>query len=172
MEYTKLPPVTKDKSLKLGHFPNSFYAAVFRLWETVDAKRIAKALNTDIGKIKKAAQDMGLPKQAYTDKWEKLGYITTIRNAWHILPYDQLLTLLDWSEDKLSTILKEDDFLDIKLGKFKPYCEPVKFEELNEEQLLLSIDLNSKETGIYEVPVQVELPDGYELVKNVCKRFI
>lgn len=40
-------------------------------------------------------------------------------------------------------------------------------EELNEEQLLLSIDLNSKETGIYEVPVQVELPEGYELVKNV-----
>lgn len=40
-------------------------------------------------------------------------------------------------------------------------------EELTEEQLQLSIDLKEKGTGIYHVPVQVKLPEGYELVENV-----
>ena len=134
MEYTKLPPVRKDKQLVLEHFPSRFHAAVFRLWEKVDAERIAEAIGVDAAEVKKAAADMGVPEQRYTDKWEKRGYITTIRNAWHILPYDQLLTLLGWSEEQLSATLKEDDFLDIKLGEFKPYCEPIKVEKLNEEQ--------------------------------------
>ena len=57
--------------------------------------------------VEKAATDMGLQKQKYTDKWAKLGYITTIRNAWHILPYEQLLALLGWEEEKLATISED-----------------------------------------------------------------
>lgn len=134
IEYTKLPPIRKDKRLELPHFPSRFHAAVFRLWETVDAKRIALAIGTTEDIINKAATDMGLPKQRYTEKWEKRGYITTIRNAWQILPYEQLLRLLGWSEEQLATTLKEDDFLFIKLGRFKPYCEPVHVVEPNDEQ--------------------------------------
>ncbi len=133
MEYTKLPPV-KEKQLALVHFPNRFYAAVFRLWETVDAGRIAQALGTNTAVVKQAAKDMGLPQQGDTAEWSKRGYITTIRNAWHILPYEQLLSLLGWSEEQLATVLKEDDFLVVKLGGFKPYCEPVRVQELNQEQ--------------------------------------
>lgn len=136
MEYRKLPPVREGQSLELGHFPSRFHAAVFRLWETVDADKIAKAVNADVDIVIKAAADMGLEGQKYTDRWTRLGYITTIRNAWHILPYNQILTLLDWSEDKLATVLKEDDFLEIKLGRFKPYCDEVFPEELNEAQQL------------------------------------
>ena len=134
IEYTKLPPIRKDKQLELPHFPSRFHAAVFRLWETVDAKRIALAIGTTEEVINKAAKDMGLPKQRYTEKWENRGYITTIRNAWHILPYEQLLRLLGWSEEQLATTLKEDDFLFIKLGRFKPYCEPVHAVEPNDKQ--------------------------------------
>lgn len=134
MEYTKLPPVRMDKRLELGHFPSRFHAEVFRLWETVSAEKIARALGTTLDVVKKTAEDMGLPEQKYTDKWEKLGYITTIRNAWHILPYSQLLELLGWNEEQLATVLKEDDFLYIKLGRFKPYCELVQVTELNDKQ--------------------------------------
>ncbi|MBE7050988.1 MAG: hypothetical protein E7395_00255 [Ruminococcaceae bacterium] len=136
MEYKKLPPVRNDKFLELEHFPSRFHAAVFRLWETVDAERIAKAIGVDIAEVKKAAEDMGLASQRYTDIWSKLGYITTIRNAWHILPYNQLLKLLDWSEEKLAMVLKEDDFLFYKLGDFKPYCPQVLPEKLSSEQKL------------------------------------
>lgn len=134
MKYTKLPPVRMDKRLDFGHFPSRFHAAVFRLWETVSCERLAKALGTTTDIVKNAAHEMGLSEQKYTDKWEKRGYITTIKNAWQILPYNQLLTLLGWNEDKLATVLKEDDFLYIKLGRFKPYCEPVQVTELNDEQ--------------------------------------
>ncbi len=134
MEFSKLPPVRKDKTLSLPHFPNRFYATVFRLWETVPAKKIAKALAVGEEDIINAAKELGLPEQENMEVWAERGYITTIRNAWHILPYEQLLLLLEWSEEKLATVLKEDDFLDIKLGGFKPYCETVRPELLDNVQ--------------------------------------
>lgn len=133
MEYSKLVVVKKDKSLALDHFPSRFHAAVFRLWEMVPSKRIATAIGVDEELIKKAALDMGLPEQNCSPDWETKGYITIIRSAWHILPYDQLLALLDWTEERLALALKEDDFLDYKLGMFKPYCEKVVCEELDDE---------------------------------------
>ncbi|MBQ8356383.1 MAG: hypothetical protein IJX39_01085 [Clostridia bacterium] len=125
MIYSKLPPVDKEKTLEFSHFPSRFHAAVFRLWETVGAERIASALSVPTELILKTASDMGLPPQRYTEKWSERGYITTIRNAWFLLPYEQLLPLLGWTEEQLATALKEDDFLDVKLGRYKPYCEPV-----------------------------------------------
>jgi len=133
MTYTKLPPVNENKTLPLPHFPNRFYAAVFRFWETVDVTRIAAALHASEAEIREAAAEMGLPPQRYTDRWQARGYITTIRNAWYLLPYEQLLTLLGWSEDKLATVLKDDDFLDVKLGE-KPFCPPVVREPLTAAQ--------------------------------------
>ncbi len=134
MSFSKLPPVKKEKILEFEHFPNSFYAAVFRLWETVSAGKIAEALGVDIKEIEDAAKDMGLPQQKYTDRWADRGYLTTIRNAWQILPYEQLLRLLGWTEEKLAAVLKDDDFFGVKLGEFKPFCPQVKPQALNEHQ--------------------------------------
>ena len=143
MTYSKLPPVRQDKILYPEYFPSRFHAAVFRLWETVSAADIARAVGTTADVVRKTAKDMGLPEQKYTDKWSKLGYITTIRNAWHILPYEQMLLLLGWDEDKLASVLKEEDFLGYKLGSFKPYCENVKVENLNENQICCVEEINS-----------------------------
>ena len=134
MEYLLLPKIRKINPLPLPHFPNRFYAVVFRLWETVPAKQIAKALGMDEEDIIKASKELGLPKQKNMEVWAERGYITTIRNAWHLLPYEQLIPLLDWNEEKLARVLKEDDFLDIKLGEFKPYCAPVRPEPLDDNQ--------------------------------------
>ena len=123
MVYSKLPPVDSGIRMEFSHFPSRFHAAVFRLWETAHISRIAAALMVDENVVAKVAEEMGLPTQKYTDRWEKRGYITTIRNAWHILPYDALLRLLDVNEDALARILKEDDFLGIKLGNYKPFCD-------------------------------------------------
>ena len=78
MTYTKLPPVNENKTLPLPHFPNRFYAAVFRFWETVDVTRIAAALYVSEAEIREAAAEMGLPVQRYTDRWQARGYITTM----------------------------------------------------------------------------------------------
>lgn len=132
MDYPKLPKV-KEQVLDLPHFPTRFHAAVFRLWETVPASRIAFALGIPEEDVVSAASNMGLPPQKYNENWRTRGYITTIRNAWHLLPYENLLRLLDMSEDELATVLKEDDFLEWKLGGFKPYCPPITKEELDGE---------------------------------------
>lgn len=134
MSFTKLPPVKKDKTISLQYFPDNFYAAVFRLWETVRADRIAYALGVSAETVEKAAYAMGLPCQKFNPEWKNRGYITTIRNAWHILPYEQLLPLLGWTEEKLALVLKEDDFLSTKLGGFKPFCEIVRPEKITKEK--------------------------------------
>ncbi len=51
-----------------------------------------------------------------------------IRRNWHLLPYDQLLELLDMTPEELAYILREDDFLYVKLGNLKPDCERVRLE--------------------------------------------
>ncbi len=132
--HTKLPPIENNKFLPIPHFPTRMHAAVFRLWETVEKSTIAKALELPLSTIEKAATDMGLPKQGNLEQWKNRGYITTLRNAWHLLSYEQILTLLEWDEDKLATKLVEEDSIDIKLGSFKPYCEPIREENLSPEQ--------------------------------------
>ena len=131
--YTLLPPVDESKYLSLHHFPSRFHAAVFRFWETVPAQRIANALNATIEQVRQAADTMGLPEQKYTPLWQQRGYITIIRSAWHILPYDQLLKLLGWTEQQLANALKEEDFLYVKLGFTKPFCPTVAPEPLTEQ---------------------------------------
>lgn len=133
--YSLLPPVEQDKLLQLPHFPSRFHAAVFRFWETVPVSRIANALNTDEETIRAAAEAMGLPEQKYSPLWAQRGFISIIRSAWHLLPYDQLLTLLGWTEQQLATTLKDEDFLYVKLGFTKPFCPPVVAEPLTEEGL-------------------------------------
>src|SRR5690606_12907725 len=57
-----------------------------------------------------------------------------LRHNWHLVPYEQLLILVDMSAEELAFMLHEDDFLFIKLGSFKPICEPVKYREPTDEQ--------------------------------------
>lgn len=134
MQYQNLPPVRENAHVELAHFPDALYAAVFRLWECVPAARIAYALDLDEGLIQKTAAEMGLPAQKVNPDWMTRGYITVIRNAWHVLPYENLLRLLGWSEGQLGGVLKEDDFLGEKLGGYKPYCAPIVPTELDGAQ--------------------------------------
>ena len=77
MSFENLPPIQEVNPLDLSHFPNMFYAAVFRLWETVPALRIARALETDLQTVEQTAEEMGLPAQPDLSIWDKRGYITT-----------------------------------------------------------------------------------------------
>ena len=68
---------------------------------------------------------MGLgPQGPILAEWKTRGYITVLRRNWHLVPTEQLLTLLDMPAEELAYSLREDDFLSIKLGP-KPECPPV-----------------------------------------------
>ncbi len=127
-----LPKLNKN-AINFTHFPTKHQTFIFRAYEYVGAGKIAKILNTSEEKVRQAALDMGLPENKCTDIWLKKGYITIIRNLWHILPYSQLLELLEMDEQTLAIILKEEDFLDVKLSD-KPICEPVYWRELTDEE--------------------------------------
>ncbi|MBQ2786313.1 MAG: hypothetical protein IJF02_07405 [Oscillospiraceae bacterium] len=131
MEFA-LPKLGKE-AICFPHFPTLHQAFIFRAYEYVPVAKIAAVLGTTEENVLKAAQDMGLMRPCTTDIWLKKGYITIIRSLWHILPYEQLLILLDMDAPTLARILREEDFLDIKL-KDKPVCVPVVWRELTQKE--------------------------------------
>ena len=146
-----LPALGKN-AIELKHFPTRHQAFIFRAYEYFSASKIAEILRTDEENVKKAAYDMGLPEYERRELWFKRGYITVIRRMWHILPYDQLLELLETDEGSFAKLLRDDDFLDVKL-KEKPYCQRVEWRELTEEEkqrtkkikeIMLGLDLSGK----------------------------
>jgi hypothetical protein len=102
----------------------------------VPVARLAKVLSTTEESILNSAESLGLPLNLeIRSEWLSDGYLTLIRQNWHILPYEQLLTLLDWTAEKLLAVLHEEDFLWIKMGSSKPDCAAVKWHELTPEEI-------------------------------------
>lgn len=123
-----LPAGSAPKALDFPHFPDRLHAFVWRNWGLVDLDRLAKVLDTTPANVAAVAASMGLrPAPPVPPEQKARGYITVLRRNWHLLPYDQLLTLLDLSADQLAYALREDDFLFIKLGSLKPQCEPLRY---------------------------------------------
>jgi len=125
-----LPLGSQQPAIEFDHFPDRLHAVVFRNWQLVEPERIAKALGTSADKITAIATSMGLPADPQVPpEFRRRGYITIVRRNWHLLPYEQLLTLIDMNADELAFRLREDDFLWLKLGMMKPRCAPVRYAE-------------------------------------------
>lgn len=130
-----LPPIQQDKVMSYSHFPTRMQCFIYRNWGIVPVDKMARLLEVNESVIIQLADDMGLDISVNVDAiWYEAGYITIIRNNWHLLTYEQLCLLLDWDMNKLAYIIKEDDFLYVKLGNFKPNCKPLIYQELTNEQ--------------------------------------
>lgn len=155
-----LPELDKA-AVALSHFPTRHQAFIFRAYEYVPIEKIAKILQTTIDNVKRAADDMGLPDYSPKDIWLRRGYITIIRRMWHILPYEQMLELLDMDENTFAATLRDEDFLDVKLSK-KPVCKPVKWRELTEDEktrtakikkIMTALDVSGKAPFAFEYSI-------------------
>ena len=118
----------KGKTLKIEHFPTAYQTLIFRLWDKVSPERLARVIETSVQNVTDAAKAMGIEGFARADEWIDRGYISILRAVWNLLPTEQIYTLLDWDRERLEYILKEDDFLWIKLGD-KCDCPPVLYRE-------------------------------------------
>ncbi len=120
--------------LRAPHFPRPLDEYVFRNWGAAPPERIAAAIGASVDDVRGLAEAMGLgrPPSISPESWRRSS-ITVIRRNWHILPYEQLLKLLDWDEARLAFALREDDFLWVKLGSQKPRCVPIAFQLIPEE---------------------------------------
>lgn len=121
----------RTPAVDLPHFPHRQYAFVWRNWSVVDKAKLAATLGTSVANVEALATSMGLPKEQSVEKeWgTQRGYITVVRRNWGLLPYEQILPLIGMTREELKFRLIEDDFLYVKLGNVKPYCEPLRYEE-------------------------------------------
>ena len=134
-------PVEKEVRLFEDNFPTKWQTVIFRNFGFVPNERIAKVLNCSKDTVILEAKRLGLGGVEYDENWEKSGYITIIRNNWYILPYEQLVELLNISTEKLDFILRNEDFLWIKLGGTKPIVERVSYSPLTSEEIFKTEDL-------------------------------
>ena len=109
------------------HFPDRLHQFVWRNWELANADRMAQVAGCRREDILAVGRSMGLPPKPELsgDQLRRI-YVTVVRQNWHSLPVEQLIELLGWSREKLEFTLKEDDFLDVKLGP-KPECPRVRY---------------------------------------------
>lgn len=125
-----LPVGSAPKALDFPWFPDRVHAFVWRNWELVDLPRMAAVLKTTPENVRAIGESMGLPAHLPPSEGQRRrGYITLIRRNWHLLPYEQMLELLEWTPQRLAETLKEDDFLWQKLGRLKPACPPLRYAE-------------------------------------------
>lgn len=130
---TSLPQGDAKPALVSGHFPDRLHEFVWRNWMAVPPEKIAKILRASVHDVTAIAESMGLPPDvSVSPEMRERGYVTLIRRNWHLLPYEQLLELLDMTPERLSVMLREEDFLWIKLGSQKPICEPLRYSPPDE----------------------------------------
>ncbi len=128
-----LPQGSAPAAIVSRHFPDRVHEFVWRNWNAVEPAKLAKILDTSTENVIAIAASMGLPSMAtIPPEMMTRGYITLIRRNWHLLPYDQLLELLEMTSERLDFVLREDDALWYKLGLLKPSCEPLHFSEPDE----------------------------------------
>ena len=128
-----LPAGSAPPAIEFKHFPDRLHTFVWRNWELVSVERMARTLDTLPQNVREIGRSMGLPAHVTPPvEYQQRGYISIIRRNWHILPYEQLLTLLDWDAEKLAFALREDDFLWIKLGSLKPSCPALRYTKPDE----------------------------------------
>jgi len=150
--------------MPVDNFPTKWQAVIFRNYGLLANERIAEVLGCDAETVKLEAERLGIANTPYQPEWEKSGYITIYRNNWFLLPKEQLVKLLGISEDKYEFILKEEDFLGIKLGDFKPECAPVRYYPLSDEQIAQT-DIIRKNIEKYDV-LPTSMPFDFSFDKS------
>jgi hypothetical protein len=159
---TMLPAGSAPPALEFPYFPDRVHAFVWRNWNVVPTDRLAKVLGTSEANVRDLAAAMGLPpEERVTERFLQRSYITIIRRNWHLLPYEQLLELLDWTPQHLADTLREDDFLFIKLGSVKPRCDRLTYAPPDEAA-------HRREAEIKQI---VEAEFGAEIKKPAEPRF-
>lgn len=131
--YPGIAAITKKTAGKpavaLPHFPDKVHAFLWRNWNLVPLDRMAKVAGTSAAELLRLGKEIGLPAAIpVTAELQQRSYLSVIRRNWHLLPRQQLLELLEWTDEKLTFTLQEDDFFYIKLGSIKPDCDTIRYQ--------------------------------------------
>lgn len=163
-----LPVGSNPPAIEFSYFPNTVYAVIWRNWNLVEPARIAKTIHCKVEEVNKIAASMGLsPYVKNSADFKRRMYITVIRRNWHLLPYDQLLTLLNMSAEELEYSLREDDFLFIKLGGLKPKCSQVIYSAPDPKALARAKEIKQLEQRYFKKDASVVIEPRFNFVKEL-----
>ena len=115
--------------------PTKWQTVILRNYGLVKTENIAKVLKCTSKRVEIEASRLGIENIQYNSLWREKSYLTIIRNNWNLLNYEQLLVLLEMSEEELSYNLDNNDFLGVKLGGFKPEEKFIFYKKLSKEEL-------------------------------------
>jgi hypothetical protein len=95
-----LPSGSAPPALVSGHFPDRMHEFVWRNWNAVAPAKLAIILGASVEEIVAVATSMGLPPDTtIPPQMTSRGYISLIRRNWHLLPYSQLLELVEMTSE-------------------------------------------------------------------------
>ncbi len=124
-----LPQGKARRALLSSYFPSRTYEFVWRNWNLVEPETLGRILDTSVVEVAAVAESMGLPPaRPVPPIIRERGYVTLIRRNWHLLPYEQLLQIVNMTPEQLGFTLREDDMLWVKLGEFKPQVQPLRYQ--------------------------------------------
>lgn len=118
--------------MKNYHNLSAYQTVILRNYGLVPNVNIAKVLSTSEEVVVLEAQKLGLDEIKFNPDWAEKGFVTIIRSNWDLLPLSDIALLLDISVGALETLLKEYDFLDVKLGE-KPVCDKIVYSLKSED---------------------------------------
>lgn len=163
-----LPEGAAPPALVSRHFPDRTHEFVWRNWNAVAPAKLAKILGTSESNVTKLAASMGLPPaRAIPPEMLSRGYITLIRRNWHLLPYAQLLELLEMTPERLAFALREDDFLWVKLGSLKPKCEPLHYQPPDDEALRREVEIRRVVAEDFGDEIKREAEPRFDFVRQL-----
>ncbi len=152
------------------HFPNRLYQFVWRNWEIANTDRMAAVAGCRAGEILALGEQMGLPKKpALTPDQLRRIHITAIRQNWHLLPNAQIVQLLGWTPEKFAYTLREDDFLDVKLGP-KPDCEPVKYRAPDQAARARAAEIRATLTRVLGKELYAPGEPPFDFIRQLSER--
>lgn len=133
---SSLPETSARSAVSYAYFPAHWQAVLFRNWGRVPVERLEKLLNANEETLRCEAGRLGLDESLCCDEnWLTRGYLTIIRENWHLLSMKDIAFLLDITDEFLAFLLKEDDFLWHKLGWQKPTVPSPEYVPLTQPQL-------------------------------------
>jgi hypothetical protein len=123
-----LPMGSAPMPLDAAWFPSRLHAFMWRNWALVPMERMAEVVGATADDLEIIGRSMGLEApRGLSEAQRRRVHLTILRRNWHLLPYDQLLTLLGWTAEQLAYTLREDDFFFIKVGSLKPKSLPLRW---------------------------------------------
>lgn len=166
-----LPEGTAPAPIVSRHFPDRVHEFVWRNWNVVEPAKLAAILGTSVDNVHALAASMGLPPAAaIPPEMKTRGYITLIRRNWHLLPYDQLLELLDMTPERLAFSLREDDFLWIKLGRLKPKCEAIRYRVPDEAAIRRAAEIRRVVEQEFGDSIRRPIEPRFDFVRQLASR--